>query len=194
MAEDRLTIGELARATGTKAETIRYYERIGLLPLPPRTGAGSYRTYTPAHARRLAFARRARALGFTIEQVRALLGLAGRRESDCGEVDAIAREHLAEVERKLADLAALRDELRGLIGACGRGGTTIAECRIVEALLPPPFGDRSEGSAGTARTAAAPARPSARSSRESPAADAGPSSGIRSIKSPGRHVRRGAAP
>jgi len=149
-----MTIGDLARATGTKAETIRYYERIGLLPPPRRTGTGRYRAYAAAHRQRLAFARRARALGFTIGQVRTLLNLTERRESDCGEVDAIAREHLAEVERKLADLATLRDELRGLISACGQGGTTIAECRILEALLPPPaFGDRHDGSPAPARRA-----------------------------------------
>jgi DNA-binding transcriptional MerR regulator len=125
------TIGDLARETGTKVETIRYYERSGLLPPPPRTG-GNYRIYGADDLARLGFVRRARDLGFSIGQVRALLGLADQRDRPCDAVDVIAREHLAEVDRKLADLAALRRELASLIGRCRRG--TVAECRIIEAL------------------------------------------------------------
>lgn len=128
-----MNIGQLGRATDTKPETIRYYERIGLLPPPPRT-AGNYRAYATEHVNRLTFARRARDLGFSIEQVRALLQLADHRERSCEAVDAIAREHLAAVQRKLADLAALGRELESLLGQCRRG--TIAECRILEALAP----------------------------------------------------------
>jgi Cu(I)-responsive transcriptional regulator len=128
-----MNIGELARAADTKAETIRYYERIGLLPAPPRT-AGNYRDYSVAHVTRLTFTRRARDLGFSIEQIRALLDLADRKEQSCEAVDVIAREHLAQVKRKLADLAALRRVLDALIGRCQHG--TIAECRILEALEP----------------------------------------------------------
>ena len=126
-------IGELARATGTKVETIRYYERTGLLSAPPRTD-GNYRAYAQRHLGHLSFIRRARDLGFSIEQVKALLGLADQRERSCEAVDVIAREHLSEVERKLADLTALRRELTALIGQCRRG--TVAECRIIEALAP----------------------------------------------------------
>jgi Cu(I)-responsive transcriptional regulator len=126
-------IGELAHASGTKVETIRYYERIGLLPPPPRTG-GNYRDYSAAHANRLSFTRRARDLGFSIEQIRALLDLADHKQQPCEAVDVIARAHLAEVKRKLADLRALRRELESLIGQCRHG--TIAECRIIEALAP----------------------------------------------------------
>ena len=128
-----MNIGELARVADTKAETIRYYERIGLLPPPPRT-AGNYRDYSDAHVRRLSFTRRARDLGFSIEQIRALLDLADQRERSCEAVDVIAREHLMDVKRKLADLAALRRELDSLIRQCRHG--TIAECRIIEALAP----------------------------------------------------------
>jgi Cu(I)-responsive transcriptional regulator len=131
MEASSLSIGDLARATGTKVETIRYYERTGLLPPPPRTG-GNYRAYGAEHLARLSFVRRARDLGFPIGQVRALLGLADQQERSCEAVDAIAREHLAEVDRKLADLVALRRELASLIGRCRRG--TVAECRIIEAL------------------------------------------------------------
>jgi Cu(I)-responsive transcriptional regulator len=128
-----MNIGELARAVDTKAETIRYYERIGLLPAPPRT-PGNYRDYSAGHVSRLAFTRRARDLGFSIDQIRTLLDLADRKEQSCKAVDAIAREHLTEVKRKLADLGALRRELESLIGQCRHG--TIAECRILEALAP----------------------------------------------------------
>ena len=128
-----LNIGELARVTGTNVETIRYYERIGLLPAPPRT-AGNYRVYSAAHVGRLSFTRRARDLGFSIEQIRALLDLSDQRNRPCEAVDMIAREHLADVERKLSDLKALRRELSALIGQCRHG--TVAECRIIEALAP----------------------------------------------------------
>ncbi|SIO52139.1 transcriptional regulator, MerR family [Bradyrhizobium erythrophlei] len=128
-----MNIGELARAADTKAETIRYYERIGLLPAPPRT-PGNYRDYSAEHVSRLAFTRRARDLGFSIDQIRTLLDLADQKEQSCKAVDAIAREHLTEVKRKLADLGALRRELESLIGQCRHG--TIAECRILEALAP----------------------------------------------------------
>jgi Cu(I)-responsive transcriptional regulator len=134
MSEKWLTIGALARATGTKVETIRYYERIGLLLQPARTATGNYRAYTAEHLGRLSFVRRSRDLGFTLDEVRALLDLADQRERGCAAVDAIARAHLADVERKIADLSALRQELREIIGRCGHG--TVAECRIIEALSP----------------------------------------------------------
>jgi len=128
-----MNIGELARAADTKAETIRYYERIGLLPDPPRT-AGNYRAYSAEHVRRLIFTRRARDLGFSIDQIRALLDLAEEEGQSCEAVDAIARKHLADVKRKLADLSALRRELDSLIGRCRHG--TVAECRILDAFAP----------------------------------------------------------
>jgi Cu(I)-responsive transcriptional regulator len=133
VVEKPLNIGALARATGTKVETIRWYERVGLLPAPARS-AGNYRTYGEAHLGRLSFIRRARDLGFSLEQIRALLDLAEDRERSCDAVDVIAREHLDEVDRKIADLQALRRELDSLIGQCRHG--KVAECRIIEALAP----------------------------------------------------------
>ena len=130
-----LSIGQLAKATGTAVETVRYYEKIGLLPDPPRT-EGNYRSYAPNDVARLSFIRRARDLGFALHQVRALLDLADDRQRPCAEVDALARRQLDQVERKIADLEALRAELSGLINQCQRG--TIAECRILEALGPRP--------------------------------------------------------
>lgn len=128
-----LTIGELAKSTGTKAETIRYYEKIGIMPRPGRTG-GNYRSYGAEELGRLSFVRRARDLGFSLDQVRALLDLADDRSRSCQSVDALAREHVAEIDRKIADLTSLRRELDALLRQCRQG--TIAECRIIDALAP----------------------------------------------------------
>lgn len=128
-----MKIGELARSTGTKVETIRFYEKIGLLAAPDRT-EGNYRDYSRPHLARLSFVRRARDLGFTLDQVRALLTLADDRDQSCSAVDIVAREHLAQIDQKIADLQALRRELGGLISQCGQGA--ISECRIIEALGP----------------------------------------------------------
>jgi Cu(I)-responsive transcriptional regulator len=133
MAAEQLTIGDLAKATHTKVETIRYYERIGLLPAPAPT-RGNYRSYSSKQLGRLSFIRRARDLGFSLQQVRELLSLSDQRRRSCEAVDVIAREHLAEVDRKVAGLAALRRELHSIISLCSHG--TVAECRIIEALSP----------------------------------------------------------
>jgi DNA-binding transcriptional MerR regulator len=133
MGADTFTIGELGAATATKVETIRYYERIGLLPKPSRT-SGNYRSYAMAELGRLSFIRRARDLGFTLDQVRELLALADDRDRSCEGVDEIARSHLAEVERKLGDLEALRAELSSLLDQCSH--QTISACRIIETLAP----------------------------------------------------------
>jgi Cu(I)-responsive transcriptional regulator len=128
-----MKIGDLARATGTKVETIRYYEAEGLIPPPARTG-GNYRIYEPAHLDRLSFIRRSRDLGFTLSQVRTLLRLADNRAAPCAEVDAITTAHVVDIDRKLADLQALRGELVRRLESCA--GSTIADCRIIEALSP----------------------------------------------------------
>jgi Cu(I)-responsive transcriptional regulator len=131
--DNLVKIGELARSTGTKVETIRFYEKIGLLPAPERT-EGNYRDYSQPHLARLSFVRRARDLGFTLDQVRALLTLADDRDQSCGAVDVVARDHLSQIDRKIADLQALRRELDEIISQCGQGA--ISECRIIEALGP----------------------------------------------------------
>ncbi|MFW6028199.1 MAG: MerR family transcriptional regulator [bacterium] len=128
-----LTIGHLAKETGTKVVTIRYYEQIGLLPAPPRR-AGRFRAYRPRDLDRLRFIRRCRDLGFTLEQVRDLLALAAQEDRDCADIDRIAGEHLTEVERKIADLQRLADELRRISAQCSGG--IVADCRIIEALSP----------------------------------------------------------
>lgn len=101
---------------------------------PPARTSSNYRSYGDGHLARLSFIRRARDLGFPIEQVRALLDLSDDHARDCATVDRIATEHLREVDRKIADLTALRRELNALIASCDGG--TVAECRILEALAP----------------------------------------------------------
>jgi DNA-binding transcriptional MerR regulator len=130
---DAITIGQLGRATDTKIETIRYYEKIGLLPAPRRTG-GNYRSYAAEHLQRLGFIRRSRELGFSIEEVRELLKLAAHGEQPCEEVDRLVARHLETTERKIEALTRLRRELRDTLESC-KGGR-IAECRVIQALSP----------------------------------------------------------
>ena len=127
------TIGKLASATGVNIETIRYYERAGLLAPPQRTAA-NYRIYGADDVARLRFVRRTRDLGFSLDQVRALLSISGQLDSSCCGVSAIATDHLAEIDRKIVDLTALRRELADAVAACADG--TGAECRILEAFSP----------------------------------------------------------
>ncbi len=127
----RLTIGTLSRRTGCKVETIRYYERVGLLP-PPARSAGGHRLYTDDEARRLAFIRRSRALGFTLDQVRSLLGLVERGDYSCAEVRTIAQAHLAEVRVRLEALARMEAALDDLVAQCDGGATP--DCAIMETL------------------------------------------------------------
>ncbi len=125
------SIGEMARRADVKVVTVRYYESIGLLAAPARS-PGNYRRYASAHLERLAFIRRCRNLGFTLDQIREMVQLSEKRGQSCGHVDDIARTHLADVEDKLADLESLARELRRIVRQC-RGGT-VGECRIIEAL------------------------------------------------------------
>ncbi|MDF8335462.1 MerR family transcriptional regulator [Novosphingobium cyanobacteriorum] len=126
-----MRIGDLAKATDTKVETIRWYEKEGLLPEPART-SGNYRSYGTKHLDRLSFIRRARNLGFSLDDVRELMALAGDSEHPCEAVDVIAGSHLVEVKRKIADLELMRDELARMVGSCRKG--TVADCRIIETL------------------------------------------------------------
>lgn len=126
-----LRIGDLARRTGTSVETVRYYEKVGLMPRSVRTEA-NYRSYGVAELERLSFIRRTRDLGFSLEQVRALLDLTESRDSDCATVDRIVNGHLLQIDRKIADLAALRRELSAIVNACADG--SVGECRILGAF------------------------------------------------------------
>jgi MerR family mercuric resistance operon transcriptional regulator len=125
------TIGRLAAATGVNLETVRYYERIELMPSPARTANGR-RAYEEGHIRRLAFIRRARELGFSIEQIRALLALAEPSRASCAEVREIAQAHLDEVRAKLADLARLESILAETVSRCS--GDPAPSCPVLDML------------------------------------------------------------
>jgi Cu(I)-responsive transcriptional regulator len=126
-----MKIGEIAAATATKVETVRFYEKAGLLPPPART-EGNYRSYGTSHLKRLSFIRRARQLGISLDDVRELLTLSDNKEQSCEAVDAIASAHLKDIERKLTDLTQMATELRRMIGQCKKG--RVGECLIIETL------------------------------------------------------------
>jgi len=115
-----LTIGQLARRAGVGIETVRFYERQGLLPKPPRTPSG-YRQYSTDALGRLAFIGRAKALGFALREIADLLALDASRDATCVDVKERAQRKLAETEVQLADLTRVRDTLRGLVAECGSG-------------------------------------------------------------------------
>ena len=130
---------ELARRTGANFETVRYYEKVGLLPPPPRTASG-YRSYDDTHERRLSFVLRARELGFSLDEIRALLRLADEREQPCTEASRLAASHLAEVRAKIADLRRMERVLKDVVARCGDG--TRPDCPLIETL----FRKRAPGS------------------------------------------------
>lgn len=126
-----LSIGELSRRTATKVQTIRYYEQIGLMRKAERS-AGGQRRYAERDLERLAFIRHARELGFPLDAIRELLGLADNPKRPCGDVDAIARRQLLRVEQRIRRLEALRTELGRMIEECSGG--RVSECRVIEVL------------------------------------------------------------
>lgn len=126
-----LTIGSLGKRTGTKVQTIRYYEQIGLMPEPGRTEGGQ-RRYGDAEVDRLSFIRHARQLGFSLEAIRELLDLSDNPDRSCGEADSIARRQLKQVELRMDRLKALRTELKRMIKECSGGKT--ADCKVLEVL------------------------------------------------------------
>ena len=126
-----MTIGELSSRTGVNIETIRYYERIGLVPSPPRS-AGRHRLYDDGLRQRVSFIRRARELGFSLDQVRALLALSGKHGLACNEVKTITDEHITDVHQKIRDLRKLERVLSNLSARCRPN--SVPECPILEAL------------------------------------------------------------
>lgn len=126
-----ITIGQLAKAAGVNLETVRYYENIKLMPPPPRT-EGGHRAYSREHVRRLAFIRRARELGFGIEDIRALLTLSSPEQNSCPEVREIASNHLGQVRAKLADLTKLEAILVETISRCT--GEPTVPCPVLDIL------------------------------------------------------------
>jgi MerR family mercuric resistance operon transcriptional regulator len=131
---DLISIGILSKRSGVNVETIRYYERIGLLPAPPRSASG-YRVYSSAHAERLQFVRRARDLGLSLDGVRRLLSLADQKSSSCGKVRDLAAHHLADIRARIADLKRMEHALSRLVKACARG--KLPNCPLLEALAHP---------------------------------------------------------
>ena len=130
---NRLRRSDLARETGCNLETIRYYERIGLMPDPPRTPAG-YRQYDRGHVARLGFIMRARELGFALEDVRALLHLVDRGAQTCGEVQKLAGAQLALVRARISDLRAIEAVLDQTLSRCS--GRDVPDCAVIDALWP----------------------------------------------------------
>ncbi len=130
MAQDFM-IGELSKRTNTKVQTIRYYEEIGVMPKAIRA-ANNRRLYNETHLERLTFIRHSRELGFSLDDIRNLLNLSDQPDRPCEEVDAIARGHLKDVERKIAALQVMQSELKRMITHCSGG--SISDCRIIEVL------------------------------------------------------------
>lgn len=130
----RHTIGEVARRVGIGVETVRFYERQGLIKAPPRSAAG-YRLYPDEAVERLRFVRRAKELGFTLSEIGVLLELRVRTRSPCGEVKALAGARLADVEARIADLSRIADVLRRMVAACD-AGVPQGACPILAALAP----------------------------------------------------------
>lgn len=131
-------IGTASRRTRVNIETIRYYERVGLVPRPRRT-EGGYRLYDGSDVKRLAFIRRSRELGFGLDEIRALLKLVDERPGTCAEVKALGERHLGDVEAKLADLRKMRRVLKELVSRCADG--TVPDCPLIEALYDLPDAD-----------------------------------------------------
>lgn len=126
-----LTIGQLSRLTGVNIETIRYYEKVKVLPKPSRTGSGR-RIYGSAERRILGFVRRSRELGFSLDEVRALLRLGGPEKASCREVRNIAAQHLDGVRAKIGDLRKLERLLAKTVAQCT--GSAAPECPVLDIL------------------------------------------------------------
>ena len=134
-----MKIGDLAKAAGTQAETIRYYEREGLLPAPLRTES-NYRDYSEEHLQRLAFIRHCRSLDMTLEEIRALLRFKDDPAGGCAAVDELLDEHIGHVAQRIRELRKLQTELKALRAQCEASG---GSCGILDAL------DKSKGSGGS---------------------------------------------
>jgi len=124
--------GQLAKRTGCNAETIRYYEKIGLLPEPVRSAAG-YRLYGDTHEQRLRFVMRGRELGFAIEDLKSLLNLVDRNAVSCGEVKRLAKLHLRSVRDKIDDLKHMESVLSDTVHSCS--GKDVPECPLIDTLF-----------------------------------------------------------
>ena len=131
MTTDGITIGELSKLTGVHIETIRYFERVKMLPKPPRTAAGR-RAYGTAHVRVLTFIKRSRDLGFSPDDVRSLLRLGGPGKAPCHRVRDIATDHLNDIRARITELRELERLLARTVAKCT--GTTAPECPVLDIL------------------------------------------------------------
>lgn len=122
----------MAKRSGVNAETIRYYEKITLMPEPGRN-SGGHRIYEEEHLQRLCFIRRCREMGFTLEEIRELLSLVDREQVSCEHVQQIAEDHVLSIRQKIKDLQRMQDTLRDLAKQCS--GENVPECPIIDALL-----------------------------------------------------------
>ena len=129
----QFSIGEIAKRVGCKVETVHYYEKIGLLPDPPRT-EGGHRVYALTHVKRLNFIRRSRELGFSIEQIRELLKFLDEPNHYCGEVRAMAMLQSRSIQQKIDDLQRLKTALNDMASKCSGGTNAVDACPIIEAL------------------------------------------------------------
>ena len=148
-----LKIGELAKRTGCLVETIRYYEREGLL-LEPARSEGNYRLYTDIDVERLQFIRHCRSLDMTLQEIRTLLRFRDTPDENCSEVNALLDEHIERVSERISKLKLLQDELRGLRSLCQRAQAA-KDCRILQSLGSPAKGS-SRSSRAARRTAGYP--------------------------------------
>ena len=131
-AESEFSIGALARESGVNIETIRYYEKIGVMPKPARS-SGGYRQYTAQHLRRLAFIRRGRELGLSLDEIRDLLRLVDGHAYTCEQVRVLTLDHVAEIRRKVRDLRRLERVMTNIASRCS--GKRVPECPIIDALF-----------------------------------------------------------
>lgn len=125
-------IGVMSRETSVNIETIRYYERIGIMPRPDRTEGGN-RQYNHDQLKRLFFIKRCRELGFSIEEIKALLQMVDRADFTCGEVHTMTIDHLSTVKKKVSDLRRLEKALRSMAAECGKGD--VPDCPIIDTLF-----------------------------------------------------------
>lgn len=134
-----MKIGELAVASATQIETIRFYEREGLIPTPGRS-AGNYRLYDGSHVQRLIFIRRCRGLDMALDEIRALLGFIDQPGADCGEVNQVLDDHIGHVAKRIQELRELETELRELRSRCQSTRPGQA-CAILQELNHPQAGE-----------------------------------------------------
>jgi MerR family mercuric resistance operon transcriptional regulator len=137
MNSSEFSVGQIAQQVGCKVETVRYYEKIELMPEPPRS-EGGHRIYNVEQVKRLNFIRRSRELGFSIEKIRELLSYIDEPDHYCGEVKGLAILHSREVQKKIDDLERLKVALNTMVSQCAGKANTIDNCPIIDALYVQP--------------------------------------------------------